>query len=335
MVLRTDQRWDGLHTGALGETWSITLKPGARFYKVSPGEDLARVAGNPGKAAPAGFERLAVGDRVLVRGERRERTIAADVVVDEGLSYSIMHQHVAGAWGPGEISVAGPSVYYSEGKHSFMVGCAEFIAGARRNGADGPALTIPGAPPGGFWDPTSASGDAMGVIEKGIKEACSSAVVKQAAVAAEQARIQSEFDARFRGAILGAWRAADETEPFATIRGDSDAASSAAWTARIQLPGAERCALTKTAGTAAGSLWTYTCQFRGDGDIYERLVKYVQSALGIPFRPDETAIGVSQVYFSDPAKPAWRLVVTSVGATSQVVLRIMPRELAVSTPAGR
>jgi hypothetical protein len=334
MVLRTDQRWSGLHAGALGEVWTIAVKPDARFYKVSPGEDLAHVAGSPGRAAASAFDRLAAGDRVLVRGERRERAIAADVVVDEGLSYWIMHQHVAGAFGSGEISVVGPSVYYSEGKHSFMVGCAEFIAGAHRNGAEGAALAIPGAPPGGFWDPPAAGGDPMGAIEKSIREACASAVVKQAAAAAEQARIQNEFDARFRGAILGAWRAADEAEPFASIRGESDPAGPAAWAARIQLPGAERCVLTMTTGTRSASLWTYTCQFGGGGAVYERLVKYVQSALGIAFQPDETAIGVNQVYFSDPAKPAWRLVVTSIGATSQVVLRVTPRELAATIPGG-
>jgi hypothetical protein len=228
-------------------------------------------------------------------------------------------------------------VYYSEGKHSFMIGCAEFIAGARRNAVEGPALTIPGGPGGGFWDPTAASGDAMGVIEKGIKEACSTAVVKQQAAAAEAARIQDEFNARFRNGIVGAWRAADEAEPFASIRGEPDPASpTAVWTARIQLPGADRCLLTKTVGTAAAaSLWTFTCQFRGAGDVYEHIVQYAQSALGIAFRSDDPAIGVSQVYFSDPAKPAWRLVVTSVGATSQVVLRITPRELAEGVSAFR
>ncbi len=309
------------------------MKPGARFYKIPSGQDLARVAGNPGKAVATGFERLAVGDRVLVRGERRERTMTADVVVDEGLSYWIMHQHAAGAWSPGEISVAGPSVYYSEGKHSFMVGCAEFIEGAQRHGADGPALTIPGAPGGGFWDPAAGSGEAMGAIEKGIKEACSAAVRKQAAAADEEARLEGEFDARFRSGVVNAWRAADETEPFASIRGDLDPASSGAWKARVQLPGAERCVLVKWAGTTAASFWTFGCQFRGYADIYERVVKYVQSALGIPFQPDVTAISVNRVIFSDSSKPAWRLVVSSIG-DARIVLQITPRELVAAMPEG-
>jgi hypothetical protein len=258
--------------------------------------------------------------------------MVADAVVDEGTAYWIMHQHVAGAWSPGEISGVGPSVYYSEGKHSFVVGCAEFVQGAQRNGAEGPALTIPGAPAGGFWDPAASAGEAMGAIQKGIDEACSVALRKQAAAAAEQARIQDELDARFRSGVIDAWRAADEAEPFASIRGEVDSASPSAWTARIQLPGAERCVLIKTGGTTATSFWTFECRFRGAGDTYERTVKSVESALNIAFQPDEASVGVNRVFFSDSSRPAWRLIVTSMGNPSQVVLQITPRELAAKIP---
>ena len=144
-------------------------------------------------------------------------------------------------------------------------------------------------------------------------------------------------DADFRRSIQTAWRAAEEAEPFLSIRGDFDLASpTAAWKTRIQLPDAERCFLLKTPrpGPADAPWWTYTCSFRSSADTYERIVKLVQSALNISYRPDEAAVNVNQVLFSDPSKPAWTLVVTKDTNSSVVSLRITPEQLATSMPAG-
>jgi hypothetical protein len=142
-------------------------------------------------------------------------------------------------------------------------------------------------------------------------------------------------DAKFRSSMLAAWRASEEAQPFVSIRGDFDLTSpTAAWKTRVQLPGAERCVLIKTPtpGPTPTPLWTYGCVFRAATNTYEHIVELVQSALGINYRPDEAAVGANQVFFSDPSKPAWRLVVTKTSNAPVVLLRITPQQLATSIP---
>ena len=51
--------------------------------------------------------------------------------------------------------------------------------------------------------------------------------------------------------VIAAWRAADESDPFASIRGDFDLSSpTAAWETSLQLPDAEQCVLLKTPAAA-------------------------------------------------------------------------------------
>ena len=80
-------------------------------------------------------------------------------------------------------------------------------------------------------------------------------------------------------------------------------------------------------------LWTYMCQFRKSPDdsvSYESIVRAAQAALNIKYQPDETADNVNQVYFSDPARPLWRLNVTRLAdPTGDVLFWIAPQQ-----PAG-
>lgn len=120
--------------------------------------------------------------------------------------------------------------------------------------------------------------------------------------------------ADFRDDILAALHAAEEDDPFASIRGEFDlsAADSRQWKTSLHLPDAEKCALLKTAAPSptSASAWMFGCLFRSSSDGYERIVKIVQSVLNLPFQPDERAVNMNQVFFADPSKPAWRFFAT-------------------------
>ena len=142
--------------------------------------------------------------------------------------------------------------------------------------------------------------------------------------------------ADFRDAVIKAWRATGEREPFASLRGDYDlsAPDSRQWKATTQLPDAERCALfiTPPQTTTAAPLWTYACEFsraaqpspRERFDTYERIVGAIQSALEVKFQPDVAATGVNQVFFSDALDPNWRFIVTKIGDGARVLVWIAP-----------
>lgn len=120
----------------------------------------------------------------------------------------------------------------------------------------------------------------------------------------------------FRDGILEALRAAEEPDPFASIRGDFDfgGSDSRMWKTDLKLLDAEKCGLLKTppADPTSGSAWTFACTFRSSGDGYEGMVKSVQSVLKLPYRPDERAVNINQVFFADPSKPASRLFVAKI-----------------------
>jgi hypothetical protein len=132
---------------------------------------------------------------------------------------------------------------------------------------------------------------------------------------------QRDAQAQFQGTILKAWQAKKDQEPFLTIRGhyDLSAADTRHWTTGLVLPEANSCYLLRS-GPAAQStaLWTYVCEF--PAEIFERLVGLSQSALNIPFQPDQAAISGNQVFFRDQSTAPWRLVVTKL--PNQVMLRI-------------
>jgi TolA-binding protein len=126
--------------------------------------------------------------------------------------------------------------------------------------------------------------------------------------------------AKFRDDILAAWHAADEPAPFASIRGDFDlgGSNSRQWKTSLQLQDAEKCSLIKTplATSKSASAWTYACNFHSTGDGYEVMVRSLHAVLNLPFQPDERAANINQVFFVDPSKPARRLFVAKLNAST-------------------
>jgi len=139
--------------------------------------------------------------------------------------------------------------------------------------------------------------------------------------------------AQFRDTILAALHAAEEPEPFATIRGEFDLASpTGAWKTLVQLPDAEKCLLMKTSRStpSAPALWTYLCIFRPSITSYERVVTLVQSSLTVDYR--RNALTTNEVVFSSLSELTWRVVVTKSTNPAAVMLRIAPQQLVTSPP---
>jgi hypothetical protein len=126
---------------------------------------------------------------------------------------------------------------------------------------------------------------------------------------ADQQMADAKRKADFRDGILAALGAAEEPDPFASIRGDFDlsASDSREWKTSLQLAGADKCALLKTppANPTSLSAWTFGCMFRASGEGYEGIVN-------LPYQPDEKAVNINQVFFADPSKPAWRVFVAKI-----------------------
>lgn len=135
--------------------------------------------------------------------------------------------------------------------------------------------------------------------------------------------------AAFRDGILAALHAAEEPDPFASIRGDFDlsAPDSHQWKTSFQLQGAEKCGLLKAPPTAptSASVWTLACVFRAPDEGYEGMVKAVGAALNLKYQPDERAANMNQVFFADPAKPSRRVFVGRIGDTTVRVAVVRPR----------
>jgi hypothetical protein len=142
--------------------------------------------------------------------------------------------------------------------------------------------------------------------------------------------------AEFREGILAALRAAEEPDPFFSIRGEFDlsAASSRQYKTSLHLPDAEKCALLKTPPptATAASAWTFACLFPSTGGGYEGMVKSVQSVLNLPFQPDERAVTINQVFFADPSKPTSRVFVGKLNVAA-VGVSVVAVRLAGGAPA--
>jgi hypothetical protein len=137
--------------------------------------------------------------------------------------------------------------------------------------------------------------------------------------------------------IIAAWRAADEADSFASIRGEFDLSSPTAAWKTVHLPYADRCVLLKAPGASSGTApqWTFYCHFpagsSSQSSLYDGVVHAVKSAVNLDYQPDETAMNVNQVFFSDSSKPAWRLIVTKLNDSS-VELRITQRPVNAVAP---
>ena len=122
-------------------------------------------------------------------------------------------------------------------------------------------------------------GPSSAAIYQGIREACAAQfpevarkaalqhdedAKREAVAAAELEAAAAKRKADFRDGILAALRAAEESDPFASIRGDFDltAADSRQWKTSLHLPDAEKCGLLKTPPSTptSASAWTFVCK---------------------------------------------------------------------------
>jgi hypothetical protein len=147
--------------------------------------------------------------------------------------------------------------------------------------------------------------------------------------------------------IFDALRAAEEPDPFASVRGafNLSGSDSRQWKTSVLLPGADKCGLIKTpsADPNIASAWTLACTFTSfhngvdlvqtSGEIYERIVTYLQRVLKLQFQPDERATNINQVFFADPARPKWRIYVTKVSESSVGVAIVAVTSIASASPA--
>jgi hypothetical protein len=158
---------------------------------------------------------------------------------------------------------------------------------------------------------------------------------RQTAAAVELEAAPARRKADFRIGILAALQAAEEPDPFSSIRGgfDLSASDSHQYKTSLHLPDAEKCGLLKTPPPTptSASAWTFACMFPSTADGYEGMVKSVQSVLNLPFQPDEKAVNINQVFFADPAKPAWRFFVAKVNDAT-VGISVVAVRLAGAAP---
>ncbi len=175
----------------------------------------------------------------------------------------------------------------------------------------------------GVWLVSAEKGVIGSTILDGVGQACGA----QRALAEERRRAESgikEQEDRFRDGLITALHAAEESDPFASIRGDFDlsAPDSRQWNTSLKLPGSERCRLLRTPppNPTSASAWTFGCSFRSyfrwpwleEKGTYEGMVRFVQTALNRPYQPDENATNINQVFFADPFKPGVRLFVSKI-----------------------
>lgn len=294
---------------------------------------------------------IALGHRLLVRGQRVPKNkktgappaLVAESVVDAGLSFSTVHWHPHASpftlfkqANLGIFSPDGSSMKFTEPRspdHNFAMSCDDFVKSMQiakhqgsyfvdvKRGDESYSFAWVGEY-GIYAGPNEQPPDekVLSFYRDILKEPCS-----------------QSGDSTFRERLKTTWRSTDEAEPFLSIRGEFDLASpTGAWKTRVDLPEADKCFLTKLlhAGSTAPPMWTYSCTFPTSTGTYERVIKLVQAALSLEYRPDETAVNANQVLFSDPSKPAWKVVVTNSTAPSVIMLRIAPQQLSTSTLDG-
>jgi len=336
--------------------WRVSLGE-ADGWRVKVEADASRVTMRPEKAVDMKFDDVAVGDRILVLGTRAGEKISADTIVDEGPSFPAVHDasddscafgvygncHV----GKGTFFVAGLSVNFKEtgkAEHNITIACRNFVA--ERNTIGNQVCLHYGQQPAygysAYYCVKSTDTKAIQAIDdavRAVQQPCAIALNREAEAAANERKVAAEEAERralegererqaaaakrateFHDGMVLALRAAEEPDPFASIRGDFDLSGSDSrqWKTSMQLPDAEKCALLKTAASTptAASAWTFGCLFRASSDGYERMVKSVQSILKLPYLPDEKAVNINQVFFADASKPASRLFVAKINAAT-------------------
>ena len=171
-----------------------------------------------------------------------------------------------------------------------------------------------------------------------MKRGEAEAVAEAAREASERLHAAQQKTNAFREAIFAALQAAKEPDPFASIRGDFDlsAHDSREWKTSLHLPSAEKCGLLKAPSPAPASLstWAFACVFRSLEVGYEDMVKSVQSALSLPYQPDERAVNMNRVFFAENPNSSWRLFVAKINeATVGVsIVAVRPTGVAAAAP---
>ncbi len=242
---------------------------------------------------------------------------------EPGQSYKVAH-FKDGVIHHGVLTVDSTGVGYSEPEaqsDNFHVPCADFVKGMflKKTQQDS-FIQVPV-----HWgDPRLWSDDQEFATEnlfQSVEVTCETPAAMSRAdldkiIAADQEAAVATRKANFRKGIFAALRAADEPDPFASIRGEFDlsAPDSRQWKTNFQLAGADKCTLLKTppAIPTSPSVWTFGCMFPASGDGYGGMVKSVQSILNLPYQPDERAVDINQVFFADPSKPARRVFVAKI-----------------------
>lgn len=330
----------------------VIIKRATRYLAVPPNQaDLATAAKDLGAAESIKPTAVALGHRLFVRGQRVPKNkktgapagLVAESVIDAGLSFSTVHWHPHASpftlfkqENLGIFSPDASAMKFTEPRspeHNFAMSCDEFLKSMQlakhqgsyfvdvTRGVDSYSFAWVGEY-GIFAGANEQAPDekVLSFYRDILKEPCSQV-----------------GDTTFRERLKTTWRSTDEPEPFLSIRGEFDLASpTGAWRTRLDLPEADKCFLTKIsrAGSTAPPMWTYSCTFPASTNTYERVIKLVQTALTLEYRPDETAVNANQVLFNDPSKPAWKLVVTKSSTPSVVMLRIAPQQLSTSTIEG-
>jgi hypothetical protein len=166
--------------------------------------------------------------------------------------------------------------------------------------------------------------DACAVQEAGHKKELIEEARREVVRQAEEARRRAEESARrvaeFRAAIRSVVHAAQEADPFSSIRSGFDPSGPGGlyWQPTVQIPGAEKCALLNTPASTHSALavWAFACRFTSGwpsaSDFGEEpMATSVGAALGLPRTGEGTAPN-KPLFFSDPANPTWRLYVARI-----------------------
>ncbi len=239
----------------------------------------------------------------------------------------------------------------------------------------------------GFWFQSGESGLTVAGIYQGIKDACQAQRADHERQLAEEARVQAQqqaqqrakdeelaaeyskkveaevaaqakqrqideavIEATFHDQVLAAIRAAEETDPFSSVRGEFDlsAPDNRHWRTTLELSDAAKCGLLKipVSSSPSATMWAFSCTFWFGGLSaqaayaqagYANLVKSVQAVVGVPYQPDEGTTDFNQVFFASPSRPTWRIYVAKIDdrTVGFSVLGLGPAGAEVASPGAQ